>query len=209
MREDSPGAGPDAPDNDEHDGQPADTPPESVVEEAERLTRQARQAIDPGETAAYREARADLLTEYDYTARVREDEARDVLVLHPAEWVEDGEIQVERIEEIDRGIEIVVSGPGMAEEWAAVEERNRDLAEAVAADHGDPHGATAHALADFAGNHYAKPITELAAPELREFREDYFRRNAWPTADQRDVVEKSVELAFDTADERCPSWRRR
>ena len=186
-----------------------DTLPRDVVEEAERLTRLAREATVDAERAAYLDHRADLLASRDYTARVREDDTRDVLVLHPAEWVEDGTIRTERIEDVDRGLEVPLSGPGAGDDWAEIDTYNRALVEQVRESHGDTHAANVAALADFAGNHYAKPITELTAPELREFRDDYFRRNAWPSADQRDLVEKSVELAFDAGGERCPSWRRR
>jgi len=186
-----------------------DTLSHGVVDEAERLTRLAREAVVDAEREAYLEDRDSLLAKRDYTARVREDDTRDVLVLHPTEWVADDTIRTERIEDVDRGIEVPLSGPGAADDWAEIDTYNRAIVESVRESHGDTHAANVATLADFAGNHYAKPITELAAPELREFREDYFRRNAWPTADQRDVVEKSVELAFDTADERCPSWRRR
>jgi len=186
------------------DGAATDTPPEEIVDEAERLTRLAREAVDDAEAAAYRENRDGLLAEYDYTARVREDETRDVLVVHPAEWVEDGTVYPSRIDDVDRGIEIPLSGPGEADDWAEIDAHNRDLVEAVRDEHGEVHGENAQALADFAGNHYAKPVDTLTKAELTEFLTDYFRRNAWPTDEQRTVVEKSVKVTFEAADERCP-----
>jgi len=186
-----------------------DTLPTEVVDEAERLTRLAREASVEDERDAYLDHRADLLAAHDYTARIREDDTGDVLVLHPVQWVDDGTIRTDRIEDVDRGIEVSLSGPGASDDWAEIDAYNRAIVENVREEHGETHAANAAALADFAGNHYAKPLTELAGAELREFVEDYFRRNAWPTDEQRDVVKKSVELAFDVADERCPSWRRR
>ena len=186
-----------------------DTLPREVVDEAERLTRLAREATVEAEQEAYLDHRGDLLESRDYTARVRGDDTRDVLVLHPQEWVEEETIRTERIEDVSRGIEVPLSGPGAGDDWAEIDAYNRAIVESVREEHGDAHAANVAALADFAGNHYAKLVTELTAAELREFRDDYFRRNAWPTADQRDVVEKSVQLAFDAVDERCPSWRRR
>jgi hypothetical protein len=180
--------------------------PADVVAEAERLTRLAREATDSNEAAAYRATRDDLLAASDYQARVREED--DVLVLHPAEWLEDGTIQVERVEDVDRGIEIPLSGPGESEEWEAVEAHNRGLAEGVAEAHGDPHGATAHALADFASNHYAKPIEDLTAGELAEFREEYLPRNAWPTDAQRAALGKSIRLVYEAAEAPVPGERR-
>ncbi|WP_246022936.1 DUF7108 family protein [Halosimplex halophilum] len=188
----------------DEESDPDDLPPEPVVDEAERLTRLAREAAVDAEAAAYRRDRDERLADHDYTARVREDETRDVLVLHPEEWVEDGEIRTERIEDIDRGIEVPLSGPGEGDDWAEIDEYNRDVVADVRADHGEDHAANVAALADFMGNHYAKPIHDATADELREFLEDYYRRNAWPTAAQRAVVEKSVRVAFAVADERCP-----
>ena len=186
------------------DGDPDDLPPEAVVDEAERLTRLARDAVDESEAAAYRTDRAETLTEHDYTARVREDETRDVLVLHPEEWIDDGEIQTDRIEDTDRGIEIRLSGPGAGDDWAEIDEYNRDIVADVREAYDEDHAANVDALADFMGNHYAKPVHAATAAELREFIEEYYPRNAWPTPEQRAVVEKSVCAAFEVADERCP-----
>ena len=186
-----------------------DTLPEDVVDEVERLTRLAREAAVEDEREAYLDHRGDLLAARDYTARIREDDTGDVLVLHPEEWVQEGTIRTERIEDVSRGIEVALSGPGVSDDWAEIDAYNRAIVETVREEHGETHAENAAALADFAGNHYAKPVTDLAAEELREFVEEYFRRNAWPTDEQRDVVKKSVDLAFDAADERCPSWRRR
>lgn len=173
--------------------------PEELVDEAERLTRLARDAIDDNEARAYLDDREALLTEYDYRARVREDD-RDTLVLYPEEWTEDGTVYPQRIDDLDRGIERPLEGPGASDEWEAVESHNREIAETVAAEHGDVHGANAHALADFAGNHYAKAIGKLTREELEEFLAEYFPRNAFPSDDQRAVVEESVRLTVEAAD---------
>jgi len=186
------------------DSEPDDLPPEPVVEAAERLTRLAREAVDRDEAAAYRVDRDERLADHDYTARVRGDETRDVLVLHPEEWTEDGEIRTERIEDIDRGIEVPLSGPGEGDDWAEIDEYNRDIVAEVREEYDEDHAANVATLADFMGNHYAKPIHDATADELTEFLTEYYPRNAWPTAAQRAVVEKSVRVAFSVADERCP-----
>jgi len=186
-----------------------DTPPAEAVEAAERLTRRAREAHTEAEAHAYRTDRDERLSDHDYVARVREDETRDVLVLHPAEWVDEGTVRPERVEDVDRGIEIPLSGPGETADWEVVEAHNRELVEAVREAHGDVHGDNAAALADFMGNHYAKPVESATRGELEEFFEEYYPRNAWPTDEQRAVVEKSVELVFDAAGERCPLIGRR
>ncbi|WP_306059493.1 DUF7108 family protein [Natronococcus wangiae] len=178
----------------------------NVVNDAERLTRLARTAIDENERAAHLDRRDRLLDEYDFTARVREaDDA--TLVLHPAEWHADGVIRTDRIEDISRAIEIPLEGAEDPDDWGAVDERNRELAAEVRTTHGDVHGDNAIALADFFGNHYAKPIESATAAELEEFRTDYFVRNAWPSAKQRDVIDESIRLVFETADEPVPEFR--
>ncbi len=174
--------------------------PVDVVEEAERLTRLAREAVDESEAEAYRDRRAALLDDHDYRARVREDESRDVLVLHPDEWLEDGLVQVDRIEDVDRGVERPLSGPGEADDWQTVDEHNREIADRVEAEHGDVHGQNAAALAAFMSNHYARAIESATDDEKEEFLTEYFPRNAWPTDDQRAVVEESVELAVETGE---------
>lgn len=178
--------------------------PSDTLEQAERLTRLAREAVDEGEAAAYRDERRTLLDKHGFTARIREDDTGDVLVCHPAEWVEDGVIRPERVDDIDRGVEVQLSGPGDPEEWSVVDERNRGVASAVAEDHGDVHGATASALADFMSNHYAKPIAEATPDELAEFKREYFERNAWPSDEQRALLDDSVRLALKKSGGRVP-----
>ncbi len=185
-------------------GEDDDRPlPEAVVDEAERLTRLARQASDGAEERAYCEDRDSLLSEYGYTARVRSED-RDTLVLYPDEWVEEGVVYPDRIENIDRGIERPLEGPGTGAEWETVAGHNRDLAATVEASHGQTHGANARALADFASNHYAKPVERLTRSEVEEFLLEYFPRNAFPTDDQKAVVEESVRLTFVAAGEESP-----
>ncbi len=173
--------------------------PVDVVDEAERLTKLAREVVDDAEAATYREARDELLAETPYTARVREDD-RDTLVLYPEEWVVEGKVHPDRIDDIDRGIERPLEGPGASEDWDVIEEHNRTVAETVADEHGDVHGQNAHALADFASNHYAKSLGQLTREEREEFLTGYFVRNAFPSDDQKAVVEESVRLAVEKAD---------
>jgi len=176
--------------------------PADTQDEVERLTRLARQAVDDGAAAAYRDQRAALLDDHDYEARIREEDTGDVLVCYPSEWVEDGVIQPDMVDDTDRGVEIRLSGPGDPEAWDDVEAENRTVVDRVRADHGDVHAATARALADFMGNHYAKPIADATPDELAEFREEYFPRNAWPTEAQRELLDDSVDLTVKKAERR-------
>ncbi|UPV73327.1 rnhA operon protein [Halorussus limi] len=175
--------------------------PRETVERAERLTRLAREAVDDDEADAYREERSELLADHEFRARVREEDTGETLVLHPDEWVEDGMIRTERIEDTDRAVEVSLSGPGDPDEWESVEEHNRDIAARVRSAHGEVHGDNAAAFADFMGNHYARPVESATGGEVEEFLSEYFPRNAWPTEEQRAVVEESIDLVFEVADE--------
>ncbi|PCR89759.1 DUF7108 family protein [Natrinema ejinorense] len=182
--------------------------PRGVIDEVERLTRLKRAAVDDNEIEAYEDRRDELLDEHDFTFRIRDDDGDDVLVCHPEEWHEDGVIRTDRIENIDRGVEIPLEGTDDPDDWEAVDERNRDLVGAVRDAHGDAHGDNAAMLADFAGNHYAKPIESLTSEELTEFRDEYVVRNAWPSARQRELLAESIELVFETAGEPFPEGER-
>ena len=190
------------PENDSSDGENTDDElPEETVERAERLTRLAREAVDDAEAAAYREERAELLADHDFTARVRADDAGETLVLHPEEWVEDGTIRPDQIEDTGRAVEVSLSGPGDPDEWDAVDEHNREVAARVREAHGDVHGDNAEAFADFMSNHYARPVESATSDEIEEFLSEYFPRNAWPTDEQRAVVDDSIEFVLETGGE--------
>lgn len=180
--------------------------PSEVVEEAARLTRRAREASSDAERAGALRARERLLTDHGFTARVRTEPEREVLVCYPTDWVVDGTVRTDRIEDTDRAVEYTLSGVG-DDNWAAVDEHNRALAAAVEECHGPDHGANAQALADFAGNHYGKRVERLTGAELSLFVNEYYPRNAWPSDDERAVVERSVRLVFEEAGEPVPEWR--
>lgn len=182
------------------DDPPEDALPEPVAEEAERLTRLARDAVDPGEATAARDTRESLLGDHDYLARERDD---DVLVLHPAEWVDDeGSVRVELVDDTDRAVEIPLEAPNDDADWDAVDAHNRAIVATVRERHGDVHGANAAAFADFMGNHYLKPMEEATERMRAEFLAEYFPRNAWPDDEQRSLVEESVERTMAVARER-------
>jgi hypothetical protein len=182
----------------EEAGEPPDALPEAVADEAERLTRRAREAVEPGEATAARETREALLDDHDYHARERED---DVLVLHPTEWVEDGSVRVELVDDTDRAVERPLEAPAEDADFETVDEHNRAVVERVRERHGEVHGANAAAFADFMGNHYLKRV-ETATDRMRaEFLAEYFPRNAWPTPTQREAVEESLELTIAVARE--------
>ena len=168
--------------------------PDDVQQEAFRLTKLIERTGNPDEQDAYRERRDNLLAEYSYTARIREDDSGRTLVCYPEEWVVDGTVYPDRIDDIDRGVELPLSGTGDPDEWDSVWEHNRLLAEEIREEHGEIHGDNITALAQFASNHYAKPIESLTEQELAEFKEEYFPRNAWPSQNQQDAIDESLSL---------------
>lgn len=190
-------------DGDDRNGAGPDLP-EAVVDRVESVTRRAREAVDDREREAYRNRRDDLLAEHGYTARVREEPEGDVLVCHPEEWHDGEVIRTDRIEDLSRAVEVPLEGTDDPDEWESVEAHNRQVAERVTDEYGHPHGATAHALADFAGNHYAKAIAALTVDELEEFRTEYFVRNAWPSDEQVAELERSLSLIVDVAKNGVP-----
>jgi hypothetical protein len=179
---------------------PDDSPPETVIDRVVTLTRRAREAVDDNEREAYLDEREALLADHDYVPRVREEDTGETLVMYPDEWVEDGVVQIERIEDTDRAIEVSISGVGDPDDWDAVAEHNRRVADEVEAEHGEPHGPTAHAFADFMSNHYAKRVEEATESEREEFAAEYLPRNAWPTDEQLDAVATSLELVEKTGE---------
>jgi hypothetical protein len=179
--------------------------PEDLIAAAERLTRLAREAVDDAEAETYRADREERLAEYDFTARVREEDDGEVLVCHPAEWVEGGTVRVERIDDTDRAVERRLSGPGEGGEFEAVEAHNREVVAEVEARAGPVHAENATVFADFMGNHYVRRVETATDEEVREFLEWYFPRNAFPTEAQRDAIEESLRLVFEVGDREPPA----
>ncbi|WP_232700899.1 DUF7108 family protein [Halobacterium wangiae] len=174
--------------------------PADVVDEAERLTRLARNAVDDNAAAAYRERRDDLLEEHGFVARVRDDD--HTLVCYPADWLDDeGAVQLADVEDTDRAAEVSIAGPGEQGDYDAAAERNAELVERVREAHGEVHGENAAAFATFMSNHYARPMDTASAREREEFLAEFFPRNTWPTEEQRQVVEDSLSYVFDAAED--------
>ena len=193
-------------DSEDEDGDGEPALPAEVLEETERLTRLARKAAIEDEREAYLGRRAEILAPHEYTARVREETDGDVLVIHPAEWHDGEVIRTDRIEDLSRAVEIRLEGAGDPDDWDTVDAENRAIVEEVREKHGAVHAENATAFADFMGNHYARPMASATEAEITEFLEDYFVRNAWPSEEQRAVIEESIELVFETAGERVPDF---
>lgn len=171
--------------------------PADVVDEAISLTIRALDAEEPDDATAYERTRDDILAEQGYSGRVRKEDDAAILVLYPDEWIVDGAVDADRIEDTDRAVEIPLSGPGDPDDFEALESHNRAIADSIERSHGPVHGATARAFADFMSNHYAKPIEEVTPEEIAEFRTEYFPRNAWPSEQQKGRLEETLELLVD------------
>lgn len=176
--------------------------PEDAIEAAERLTRLARRVGDESEAEVYRQQRAETLAEHDYTARVREED--ETLVLYPEEWLEDGTVVLDRIEDTDRAVEVPLSTASGEGSWDEIEAHNAALVEAVAEAYGDRHARNARAFADFMGNHYLARVDDATDDHIAEFVTEYYPRNAWPDKKQREVVETSLEYLSSVSEADCP-----
>ncbi|MCD2198555.1 MULTISPECIES: DUF7108 domain-containing protein [unclassified Halobacterium] len=180
--------------------------PDDVVDEAERLTRLARDAVDDAAAEAYRDRRESLLAEHGFVPRLRERD--DTLVCYPGEWLgDDGRVQLDDVEDTDRAAEVSLSGPGEQGDYEEAAARNEQLVERVRERHGDVHGDNAAAFAEFMNNYYARSMDTADDREREEFLAEYFPRNAWPTDEQQERVEESLALIFEVAadDERDDS----
>src|SRR6056297_1172004 len=177
--------------------------PQDAVEAAERLTKLARQVGDDSEAAAYRQRREETLADHGYTARVRDED--ETLVLHPEEWLEDGTVVLDRIEDTDRAVEVPLSTASGEGSWEEIEAHNAALVEAVAEEYGERHADNVRAFADFMGNHYLARVDEASDEQTEEFASEYFPRNAWPDKKQREVVETSLEVLDSVSEADCPS----
>ena len=182
------------------DATESDSLPDDVIDRAETLTRRARGAVDENERAAYLDERDELLTEHGYTARIRDGDTGETLVLYPTEWIESGTVRLDRISDTDRAVERSISGPGSDADWGEIEAHNRAVADRIRERHGDVHGETASAFADFMSNHYAKPIGMATPDEREEFRTEYFVRNAWPSDEQRRRIDETLRLLADAVE---------
>ncbi len=179
--------------------------PETAIEEAARLTRHARAAVDDEEAAAYRERRDELLAEYELIPRVRDDPDGTVLVCYPDTWVDgSGVVLPEAIEDTDEAVEVRLSGRPEGGSFEEADAHNRDLVEAVREEHGEVHAANATAFADFMGNHHAARVETATAADIQEFQNEYYPRNVWPTPEQAAVVDQSLRYVFEVAGEPFP-----
>lgn len=201
--------------------------PESALEEAVRMTKLARLVTgrDSQDDASPRAAddrgrqpdsahsdpdtirrhRDELLEQFGYIARVREESDGDVLVCYPDSWVDDqGVVHPDSIDDTGAAIEVQLSGRGDQGDFETAAAENQEIVDIVQNEWGDVHGANAAAFADFMSNHYARPIASATATEVDEFIAEYYPRNVWPTEEQAAVLEQSLRYVFEAVKEPYP-----
>lgn len=174
--------------------------PTEVIEEAVRLSRLAHRAASDAtdrteEADQYRRHRDELLADYGYTARIRTDDEDPIVVMYPDEWLSEGTIDTDAIDDTDAAVERSLTGGGEQDYDTAVTQ-NQAVVEQVADEHGDPHTANAAAFAAFMNNHRARPIATATAADIDEFLTDYYPRNSWPTDAQRHTIVRSLRYAL-------------
>lgn len=176
----------------------ADTLPQSIQSLARQFARQEHGAT-PTEAATLRARREALLEEYGFHSRIREDERGSVLVCYPSEWIDDGTVVRSAIDDIDRAVEIPLFGGPDQASWTELAEANTRLATRVREEHGDIHGENAEAFVEFMNNHRSRPVSTAEEDDIREFLAEYYPRNAWPSDEEKAVVEESIELLLAVA----------
>jgi len=161
--------------------------PDSAVETVATLTRRARR----GDEGAIAERDA-LLDRHGYAASIE----NDALRLYPADWGVDSSIDTDQFS-TDAVVRIQLG----RDDLDAIAPSNRPAADRVADQYGDPHGATADAFATYMNNHHAARIDAATKRQVERFRDEYFVRNVWPTAEQRSCIDDSLDHVFDVATE--------
>lgn len=180
-----------------------DTPiPSQVIQEATRLSRLAYRADTSDhdrsdERTHYTNRRTDLLEQYDYTAHIRDD-ADPTVVFYPTDWVTDGNVDLDNIQDTGNAIERPLTG-GDGDDYDAVAPHNQSLVDTIADAYGEPHASNAAAFATFMNNHRSRRIETATAADITEFLEEYYPRNTWPTDDQRHCICRSLRYTLNTA----------
>ncbi|XGI83882.1 rnhA operon protein [Halorutilales archaeon Cl-col2-1] len=165
---------------------------EDWVDEAVRLTKMSLTSPSP----VYEDRLDELAAENGFVARLRDDET---LVLYPDDWVVDGEVDVERIEDTDRAHEIPLSEKG--ESWEDVHSYNSDVIEELSEmeEVTETEVSNAEYFVEFLENHYILPVDEVSQKHVREFLEDYYPRNVWSSPNEEETVKKSVRKLLEAA----------
>ena len=167
---------------------------DELIDRIVELSRQIISEVDQTAIKSLEERRDRLLEHLPYRVYIRSDTDEPVLVLYPESWIHDGIVDPDRIDSIDEAIERPLSSTVTEDDWADIHRHNMSIAKEVADRFGPVHGANIQALASFLSNHYLTRIEDINSAQLREFRDEYFVRNAWPTVEQKVVLDRSIKI---------------
>lgn len=177
--------------------------PDDVVDKVVELSRKAHHPNFS--TARCELERDELLSDYEYRARIRNDDSMGlVLVCYPSEWVTDGVVQLSRVEDTDRAVERPLFPTETDDDWSEIHAHNQTVVSRIRDKYTDVHGDNAQAFSDFMSNHYNRRIESASIRELEEFLSEYYPRNAWPSDAQKQVVEESLRYVFTITDSSVP-----
>lgn len=142
------------------------------------------------------ERRDRLVRSHGHRARLRLDDM--VLVLYPEEWVEDGEVRFEEVEDVDRALEVELEPE---KEWGEAHSENKELLSEFGERVEDHHVYNARVFTEFLENHYSISVMDARQEHVNEFLEEFYPRNAWPSRQARVCVDESVEMFLEFARE--------
>ncbi|MDZ7688361.1 MAG: rnhA operon protein [Halobacteriales archaeon] len=164
------------------------------VNETARLTRVALSDDDEMREEA-RTRRDEIAGERGYEARLRDD---GVLVLHPAEWLDnDGVVDLEAFD-ADEAYEVPLDGEGYGEARSSNDTLLDGFEEMDGTEEDDVFNA--RAFAEFCENHHATAVENVSEEHVREFLEDYYVRNVWASDEAEERVEESLRLLLREAE---------
>lgn len=187
------------------------------VREVLRLTRRARtlddgparRARDVGRDAAegsdpssdrtdvqeIRRERDAIAERHGYGVRLRD--ADDVLVCYPLDWLDDGTVDLDSVEDLDRAVEVSLGGG--SDDVADVRDANDAVVEPVLEEADDAVGYDAAAFAEYCENHHRARLGEVSRTQVERFLEEYYPRNVWPPDGAEDRVEEALRRVLDRA----------
>lgn len=157
------------------------------VEEAARLTRVALSGDDEA-----RERRDAVAEERGYRAWERED---GTLVLHPADWLDDGGVVDMEAFDAEEAYEVPLEGEGYEE----AREANDALLGEFESGASEQDVFNARAFAEFCENHHATAVENVSEKHVREFLEEYYVRNVWASDEAEERVEESLRRLLNEA----------
>lgn len=165
-----------------------------AIDRVVELTRALEATNDSETVSTLNDRRARLLDRLELHLHLREEDAGKVLVLYPSSWIEDGVVDPGRIESVNEAIEIPLFPSVTEDDWAEVHESNMSLADEIEARFGPVHGENIRSLGTYLSNHHLTRFEDMTDEQCSVFRDDYFVRNVWATAEQKAMLDRSLTI---------------